>query len=269
MKRILCFFIVLLLFLFVSCVSSDSPSSTTSPSDAVDLGLSVKWAKCNLGSITEEACGDYLAWGELSTKLDYSPDTYKWKDPHDPSSSEYGYIKYKSIDPFLLYLELSGKKEEEIPFVEITDKQEVYIDDPLYFRLEAGYHLDPADDPAHVRLGGKWRMPTNDEWAELRTKCSWAWMTVGGVQGYYVTGSTGNGIFLPVTGFKYDTTIQMGRAKDKLPFALYWSATLDSQETVYCNYFYYPIITDYTQTRYDGLVIRPVFGDYPLAPKSE
>ena len=38
----------------------------------VDLGLSVKWATCNIGATSPEEYGDYFAWGETSTKSDYS-----------------------------------------------------------------------------------------------------------------------------------------------------------------------------------------------------
>ena len=38
----------------------------------VDLGLSVKWATCNVGANKPEAYGNYYAWGETSTKSDYS-----------------------------------------------------------------------------------------------------------------------------------------------------------------------------------------------------
>ena len=38
----------------------------------VDLGLSVKWATCNIGATSPEAYGDYFAWGETTTKSDYS-----------------------------------------------------------------------------------------------------------------------------------------------------------------------------------------------------
>ena len=38
----------------------------------VDLGLSVKWATCNVGANAPEEYGDYFAWGETSTKSDYS-----------------------------------------------------------------------------------------------------------------------------------------------------------------------------------------------------
>ena len=38
----------------------------------VDLGLSVKWATCNVGAETPEGYGDYFAWGETSTKATYT-----------------------------------------------------------------------------------------------------------------------------------------------------------------------------------------------------
>lgn len=38
----------------------------------VDLGLSVKWATCNVGASSPEEYGDYYAWGETTTKSDYS-----------------------------------------------------------------------------------------------------------------------------------------------------------------------------------------------------
>ena len=40
----------------------------------VDLGLSVKWATCNIGANTPEEYGDYFAWGETSTKETYTED---------------------------------------------------------------------------------------------------------------------------------------------------------------------------------------------------
>lgn len=45
---------------------------------AVDLGLSVRWASCNVGASSPEDCGDYFAWGEVAPKDDYSPDNYQF-----------------------------------------------------------------------------------------------------------------------------------------------------------------------------------------------
>ena len=41
---------------------------------AVDLGLSVKWASCNVGAERPEEYGDYFAWGEISPKESYTED---------------------------------------------------------------------------------------------------------------------------------------------------------------------------------------------------
>lgn len=48
---------------------------------AVDLGLSVKWACCNVGANRPEDYGDYFAWGETSPKSSYTPENYQhWVD---------------------------------------------------------------------------------------------------------------------------------------------------------------------------------------------
>ncbi|MCD8303544.1 MAG: hypothetical protein LUC86_01770, partial [Prevotellaceae bacterium] len=43
----------------------------------VDLGLSVKWATCNVGGSYPSVYGDYYAWGETSTKSSYDEDNCK------------------------------------------------------------------------------------------------------------------------------------------------------------------------------------------------
>lgn len=40
--------------------------------NAIDLGLSVKWADRNVGADSPEAYGDYYAWGEITSKTDYN-----------------------------------------------------------------------------------------------------------------------------------------------------------------------------------------------------
>ena len=53
-------------------------SGTANGHEYVDLGLSVKWATCNVGASKPGACGDYFAWGETSKKNEYSWDTYEY-----------------------------------------------------------------------------------------------------------------------------------------------------------------------------------------------
>lgn len=134
----------------------DDPSQSTV--EAVDLGLSVKWAACNIGASKPEEFGDYYAWGETETKASFNTDNYKW---YDGAS----YIKYNK------------------------DNKE----------------LEADDDVAHIKWGGDWRLPTADELKELNDKCTWTWTTLNEVNGYEVKGPNGNSIFLPDTGFMYET----------------------------------------------------------------
>ena len=51
--------------------ASQDISGTINGHEYVDLGLSVKWATCNVGASKPEDYGDCFAWGETSTKSTY------------------------------------------------------------------------------------------------------------------------------------------------------------------------------------------------------
>jgi hypothetical protein len=55
--------------------------------EAVDLGLSVKWATYNIGAESPEMYGDYYAWGETEGKSSYTWNNYVFY-----GSEEYQYI---------------------------------------------------------------------------------------------------------------------------------------------------------------------------------
>lgn len=57
--------------------NSYNSSGTIQGHDYVDLGLSVKWATCNIGATCIEGYGDYYAWGETTTKSSYTEDNSK------------------------------------------------------------------------------------------------------------------------------------------------------------------------------------------------
>ncbi|MGM9818180.1 MAG: hypothetical protein ACI30B_04270, partial [Paludibacteraceae bacterium] len=67
---------------------------------AVDLGLSVKWATCNVGAATPEEAGNYYAWGEIATK-----ETYEWSNYSDTSDGGSTFIKYTTDGKTVLDLE--------------------------------------------------------------------------------------------------------------------------------------------------------------------
>ena len=140
--------------------------------EAVDLGLSVKWASCNVGATSPEEYGDYFAWGETEEKSDYIPLTYKY------------------------YL---GDLDGDGDYYESNEYQNI------------GSNISGTSyDVAHVKWGGSWRMPTLDEIKELYDKCSWQWIEVNGIEGQKVTGPNGNSIFLPAAGDRFGTEV-LGR----------------------------------------------------------
>ena len=61
----------------------------------VDLGLSVKWAKCNIGADSPEKYGDYFAWGETESKENFSKSNYTFNgtelgDDNDAAAAKLG-----------------------------------------------------------------------------------------------------------------------------------------------------------------------------------
>ena len=139
--------------------------------EAVDLGLSVKWATMNIGASAPEEYGDYFAWGETEPKTDYSWETYKWCN-----GSSYTITKYCTS--------------------------------ASYGTVDNKTILDLSDDAANANWGGTWRMPTYAELTELKEKCTWTWTTQNGTKGYKVTSKTnGNSIFLPAAGYRGKTSL--------------------------------------------------------------
>lgn len=58
--------------------NTENLTGTANGHEWVDLGLSVKWATCNVGATKPGLIGDHYAWGETSTKNNYTLDTYKY-----------------------------------------------------------------------------------------------------------------------------------------------------------------------------------------------
>lgn len=190
--------------------------------ECVDLGLSVKWATCNVGADSPEDYGDYFAWGETSTKSEFSYETYRWFEYDD-----WKYTKYCTVRD-------EGK----------WDGKDV---------------LTTSDDAATVKWGSKWRMPTKEELEELEEKCTFTLSTPNGVSGCKVTGPNGNSIFLPFAGYiEGITPKERGEEgyywSKSLDNDYNWSAK-SFNVYIYNNrgYGY-----SSTELRKDGLTIRPV-----------
>lgn len=70
----------------------------------VDLGLSVKWANCNVGAEHPWEYGGYYCWGETYEKSSYYIDDYKCY--YETEYSEYGY------DYEFLFYDISGSSND-------------------------------------------------------------------------------------------------------------------------------------------------------------
>lgn len=198
--------------------------------EAVDLGLSVKWATFNLGASSPEDCGAFYAWGETAFKELYSDSTYEWFAP-------YRYIKkYCPIDK-ANYWAGTGTVDGK---VELKD-------------------YDYADDVARKKLGGGWRIPTDAEWTELRTQCTWTWAVRSGVEGMRVKSNNGNSIFLPSTG-SIDSYAGQGGYNMEETTGRYWSSSLSVENPLRAWYVYFTPdeILRWHFARESGLAIRPV-----------
>ena len=189
--------------------------------EAVDLGLSVKWATCNVGASNPEDYGDYFAWGETEPKTEneeYYWSTYKWCNGSASTLTKYNNSSsYGTVD---------NKKTLEL-----------------------------ADDAARANWGGAWRMPTDAEMTELREQCTWTWTTLNGVNGYKVTGTNGNSIFLPAAGYRVYSSLSYAGSGGG-----YWSSSLfaDTPYRAYSVDFSSSSVGRYDDDRIGGHSVRPV-----------
>ena len=220
--------------------SNETPSTAPEGVEAVDLGLSVKWATCNVGATKPEEYGDYFAWGETEP---YYEDGYAQEYPQshwkEGKSAGYNWSTYKWC---------SGSSTTLTKYNTVDNKTT----------------LDPEDDVAHVKWGAIWRMPTIAEQEELINNCTWTWYSsgnseFGGVAGYKVTsnkeGYTDRFIFLPAAGYRNVTDLSdVGSGSN------YWSSSLrtDSPNYAWGIGFNSSSVVAYIINRYYGLSVRPV-----------
>ena len=229
MKKFFTLAICAMAVLFASCeknepsLDKDNPSSGgENDHEYVDLGLSVKWATCNVGASKPEEYGDYFAWGETKPKEYYDWSTYKWCNGDYDNLTKYCYDSWYGI----------------------VDNKTV---------------LDLSDDAARANWGGSWRMPTAEEQQELINNCTWTWTTQSGVNGYKVTskksGYTNKSIFLPAAGLRRDSSLYYAGSD-----GYYVSSSLytDGPYSAYVLRFNSDYVGWLNSNRHYGFSVRPV-----------
>ena len=189
----------------------------------IDLGLSVKWATCNVGADKPYDIGDHYAWGEIEQKSRYLWINYKWcnKVYND-------YFKYNS------------------------DINTGIVDNLT--------ELELIDDAAHSKWGGNWRMPTKEEFWELENNCTWLWTQLDNdMCGYKITsnieGFTDHFIILPAAGY-----YRYAGLNKVCEYGGYWSRTHYTRLSHKSCLLSFNAKNHHTgrEYRYYGLSIRPV-----------
>ena len=193
------------------------------PPQAVDLGLSVKWASCNIGASVPNGYGSYYSWGETDTKSSYGWSRYKWSNGSPDTITKYNSNDYYGI-----------------------------VDNKIV--------LFSSDDVAHVKFGGKWRIPTSEDWDELIRNCIIEYKYMYGAYGWLVTSNkNGASIFLPFPGIKDGEYFNAaGYSGSYWSSSLY----VDEPSKAKYVRFDYNGFQQSTLFRNCGISIRPVFGDY-------
>lgn len=206
----------------------------------VDLGLSVKWATCNVGASKPEDYGGYYQWAGTKDVSDKGINLDRNNCPyHTGADRNVGWMKYNTKSS--------------------------------YGTVDNKTTLELNDDAAFVSWGCGWRMPTKEEWTELRENCTWTWTTQNGVKGYKITskksGYINSSIFLPAAGCRYGNSL--GNAGSG---GCYWLSSLYADYTDFACDVYFDsnnIITDEVSVdlsyiirsssdRFYGQSIRPV-----------
>lgn len=216
---------IIFIVVIITLVGCRKESIQDSDSDYwIDLGLpsGLLWASCNIGASSPEEYGNYYAWGEISTKNDYSWSTYAYGSAYN----------------------------------ELTK----YCCDSIYALnglVDSLVTLQSSDDAANVTLDSGARMPNYNDWQELLKNTTCTFTTQNGATGVRFTASNGNSIFLPAAGLmSADGLSQCGAV------CYYWTSSLYTGAPYHAMFFYFNYSISESRigraNRYIGRSVRAV-----------
>ena len=216
----------------------------------VDLGLDsgTKWATCNVGATSPEGYGYYFAWGETSTKDDYTSATYKWYDTNNNNSmTRYNATDGKTIlDACDDAAHINWGGAWRMP----TEGEQLELFRKCYWEWTEDYGGTNSDNPIKGFIVYKAKHP--DDKGKMKYKDS----NTTAQETY--NSSTDAHIFLPATGINNDYFI-LGAGL----FGYYWSASLDVINPGHAYSLYFDWVTMFSNDNEfcSGLSVRPVLQD--------
>ena len=211
---------------------------------AVDLGLSVRWATCNVGANTPEEYGDYYAWGDTTT---YYEPGYAQEKPQnhwkEGKADGYCLATYKYNNSLVSWRLTKYCNVSEWGYEGYTDSDTTLL---------------LVDDVAHYKWGGNWRMPTRAEFEELLDNCDCVYTIQNSVKGLKVTSrkDPSQSIFLPAAGYYNNKSLASSTTGYYRSSSLYTGDPCRAWKFQFGQNIELDLIM---QIRYEGYSVRPVF----------
>jgi hypothetical protein len=189
----------------------------------IDLGLpsGLLWAETNIGAAIAADDGNFYAWGETTTKSDYSEDAYKYYNSATSTYTKYNSNKGKNV----------LANEDDVAYVNWGS----FCRMPTNAEFEELLNLDNCT----------WT------WTSMKNSSS------NSVSGYKVTSNkNGNSIFLPASGYCYGDDFYSHGSDGNY----YWSSTLCTEDIdfAYSLGFFSSNCFTSGNIRCCGLTVRPV-----------
>ena len=209
----------------------------------VDLGLSVLWAACNVGSCTHEGYGKFFAWADTAPKTAYCWSKYKYA--YNPKY--YPDCPGPGGDADTIHYEY-GDNGPNLGLTKYNTKEE-------WNSLKIGGGPDgdtilySYDDAATAIMGNGWRTPSVEEWKELIEGTTPTRDVVNGIGGMRFTSKAegnNNSIFLPFAGAYSGNMHSSYYNCGNQPQGQYWTNQIDA-EYPYRAYILYFDDPDWTQ----------------------
>lgn len=205
------------------------------------------------------------------TKVEFNSSNVDYLDfsekPADPTLTSGEYVdlglsvKWASVN---LGASLPQESGNYYAWGETSPKEKYTAETYAYYNSSTTTYTDIGDDisgtsydAATVNLGKNWRIPTIDEMNELKTKCTWQWTQKEGVNGYLVTGTNGNSIFLPAAGMMISSSSPYYKGMS----CHYLTSTSYNGIGLYCLSASSSGYNTGTGNSYTGYPIRPVYSE--------
>lgn len=206
----------------------------------VDLGLSVKWATCNVGATTPYGYGDYFAWGETTPKDIYNWTTYRYTTDGGSTLTKYNATDLKTV--FDVADDAATANWGDAWRMPTSEEQQELMN-KCYWEWTNNYNN------TNVKGFIVYKAKDPDDKGVIKSSNS----NTTTAENY--DAATDNHIFLPAAGDHYGNHLDGDGS-----YGRYWSSSLNEENRKNAERIYYgPTVVGTSKTlRYYGFSVRPV-----------